>query len=99
MKATGKEKKMRTREIEVTVVPTWIAFNEDPDAEHDVLFCEQDTEGLAIDDEIFFSGYTADQLRAMIGKNTGEDFTVLKVEEPYTETTHRVEAERAPEIR
>ena len=57
------------------------------------------TEDLAIDDEIFFSGYSAEQLRAMIGKDTEEDFTVLKVEEPYTETTHRVETERAPEIR
>lgn len=76
---------MRTRETEVTLVPAWIAFNDDPDAEHQVLFCEQDTEGLAIDDEVFFSGYTADQLRAMVGKETCEDFTVLKVEQPYTE--------------
>ena len=89
---------MNTEEIEVTLVGAWIAFKDEPGLRIET-FCEQDTEGLAIDEDVFFSGYSAEQLRAMVGKRTGEDFTVYSVGEPYTETTHRVEAERAPESR
>lgn len=78
--------------IDVTVIPVTIRFKDEPEKTHDVLFSEQPTEGLSVDEEIFFSGLSKAELTRMVGKETGEDFLVLSVGNPY-----RVPASRVPE--
>lgn len=78
--------------IDITVIPATIRFKDEPEKTHDVLFSEQSTEGLSVDDDIFFSGLSKAELTRMVGKETGEDFLVLSVGEPY-----RVPASRVPE--
>lgn len=68
---------------DVTLIPVAIRFNDEPDNIEMRLFAEQDTEGLDIDDDVFFSGYSHDKLESMVGKDTGEDFTVMSVGQPY----------------
>lgn len=67
---------------EVTVVPVWVRFPDDPDVAVSRLFCEQDTAALDIDERIFYSGYTSEELRGMVGKTVDGDFTIVAVEEP-----------------
>ena len=67
---------------EVMVVPAWVSFPDEPGTAQYRLFCEQDTEPLDIDEQIFFSGYTAEELRGMVGKTVNGDFTIVAVEEP-----------------
>lgn len=43
---------------DVTVIPVTIRYKDAPDETYDVLFSEQDTENLNIDDSICFSGYS-----------------------------------------
>lgn len=82
------------------------AINEEPDT-HDVTlfpvqvqmngknemltFSEQDTMGLDIDEQVFFSGYSADALKKMVDRDIGEDFTVLSVGVPYQVKAREVE--------
>lgn len=82
------------------------AINEEPDT-HDVTlfpvqvqmngknemltFSEQDTMGLDIDEQVFFSGYSADALKKMVGRDIDEDFTVLSVGVPYQVKAREVE--------
>ena len=44
--------------------------------------------GLDIDGEVFFCGLTHEELTGMVGKQTGEDFTVESVGEPYQVEAH-----------
>lgn len=67
---------------EVTVIPAWVSFPDEPGTAQYRLFCEQDTEPLDIDEQIFFSGYTAEELCGMVGKTVNGDFTIVGVEEP-----------------
>ena len=67
---------------EVTVIPVWVSFPDEPGTAQYRLFCEQDTEPLDIDEQIFFSGYTAEELCGMVGKTVNGDFTIVGVEEP-----------------
>ena len=67
---------------EVMVVPAWVSFPDEPGTAQYRLFCEQDTEPLDIAEQIFFSGYTAEELRGMVGKTVNGDFTIVAVEEP-----------------
>lgn len=66
----------------VTLIP--VAFHyKDSNEIQTHLFAEQDTEGLDIDQDVFFSGYTHEQLERMVGKDVGEDFIVMSVGQPY----------------
>lgn len=47
-----------------------------------------DTNGLDIDDKVFFSGLTHEELTGMVGEQTGEDFTIESVGEPYQVEAH-----------
>lgn len=47
---------------DVTVIPVTIRYKDAPEETYDVLFSEQDTENLNIDDSIFFSGYSHREL-------------------------------------
>lgn len=67
---------------DVTLFPVAVRFNDTNEIKN-YTFSEQDTEGLDIDDDVFFSGYTHDKLEAMVGKDIGEDFTVLSVGQSY----------------
>lgn len=67
---------------DVTLFPVTVRFNDTNEIEN-YTFAEQNTEGLDIDDDVFFSGYTHDKLKAMVGKDIGEDFTVMSVGQPY----------------
>lgn len=67
-------------ERDITLFPVQVEM----DGKNEVLtFSEQDTTGLDIDEQVFFSGYSADALKKMVGRDIGEDFTVLNVGEPY----------------
>ena len=48
-----------------------------------MLFSEQNTENLNIDDSICFSGYSHKELTEMVGRETHEDFDVIAVGDPY----------------
>lgn len=82
---------------DVTLIPVKICYKDAPDKPLDVLFCEQDTEKLSLDDEVFFSGYTHAELTEMTGKDTKEDFTVLAVGDPYRAHATFVKTD-APEV-
>lgn len=47
---------------DVTVIPVTIRYKDAPEETYDVLFSEQDTENLNIDDSICFSGYSHREL-------------------------------------
>ena len=65
---------------DITLFPVQVEM----DGKNEVLtFSEQDTTGLDIDEQVYFSGYSADSLKKMIGRDFGEDFIVLNVGEPY----------------
>ena len=68
---------------DVTVIPVTIRYKDAPEETYDVLFSEQDTENLNIDDSIFFSGYSHRELTEMVGRETHEDFDVISVGAPY----------------
>lgn len=68
---------------DVTLIPVTLHFNETPDKSESMTFSAQDTNGLDIDGEVFFSGLTHEELTGMVGKQTGEDFTIEGVGEPY----------------
>ena len=68
---------------DVTVIPVTIRYKDAPEETYDVLFSEQDTENLNIDDSIFFSGYSHKELTEMVGRETHEDFDVIAVGAPY----------------
>ena len=68
---------------DITLIPVAIRFNDAPDKVEIRTFSEQDTANLDIDSQVFFSGYTQDELADMVGKNTGEDFTIESIGEPY----------------
>ena len=53
---------------DVTVIPVTIRYKDAPEVTYDVLFSEQDTENLNIDDSIFFSGYSHRELTEMVGR-------------------------------
>ena len=82
---------------DVTLIPVKICYKDAPDKPLDVLFCEQETEKLSLDDEVFFSGYTHAELTEMTGKDTKEDFTVLAVGDPYRAHATFVKTD-APEV-
>ena len=74
--------------FEVVLTPAEIEFE---GVRSDVLVSEQDTAGLSIDDQVFFSGLSHDELAELAGKrDTGLDFTVLSVGEPFTELAEPV---------
>ena len=68
---------------DVTVIPVTIRYKDAPEETYDVLFSEQDTENLNIDDSICFSGYSHKELTEMVGRETREDFDVISVGAPY----------------
>ena len=61
-----------------------------------MLFSEQDTENLNIDDSICFSGYSHKELTEMVGRETHEDFDVISVGAPYKVHATQVKTD-APE--
>lgn len=65
--------------IDVLIIPVQMYWKDDPSNLIETNFSVDDTEGLAIDDRIMFSGYTENQLVDMIGKDAGEDFIVTGV--------------------
>ncbi len=73
---------------DVTLIPVTLHFNEPPDKSESMTFSAQDTNGLDIDGEVFFCGLTHEELTGMVGKQTGEDFTVESVGEPYQVEAH-----------
>lgn len=73
---------------DVTLIPVTLHFNETPDKSENMTFSAQDTNGLDIDGEVFFCGLTHEELTEMVGKQTGEDFTVESVGEPYQVEAH-----------
>lgn len=73
---------------DVTLIPVTLHFNETPDKSESMTFSAQDTNGLDIDGEVFFCGLTHEELTSMVGKQTGEDFTVESVGEPYQVEAH-----------
>lgn len=73
---------------DVTLIPVTLHFNEPPDKSENMTFSAQDTNGLDIDGEVFFCGLTHEELTGMVGKQTGEDFTVESVGEPYQVEAH-----------
>ena len=79
---------------DVTLIPVTLHFNETPDKSESMTFSAQDTNGLDIDDKVFFSGLTHEELTGMVGEQTGEDFTIESVGEPY-----QVEAHPSPKSR
>lgn len=81
---------------DVTVIPVTIRYKDAPDETYDVLFSEQDTENLNIDDSIFFSGYSHKELTEMVGRETHEDFDVIAVGDPYKVHATQVKTD-APE--
>ena len=68
---------------DITLIPVAIRFNDAPDKVEIRTFSEQDTANLDIDSQVFFSGYTQDELADMVGKDIGEDFTIESIGEPY----------------
>ena len=81
---------------DVTVIPVTIRYKDAPDETYDVLFSEQDTENLNIDDSICFSGYSHKELTEMVGRETHEDFDVIAVGDPYKVHATQVKTD-APE--
>lgn len=81
---------------DVTVIPVTIRYKDAPEETYDVLFSEQDTENLNIDDSIFFSGYSHRELTEMVGRETHEDFDVISVGAPYKVHATQVKTD-APE--
>lgn len=81
---------------DVTVIPVTIRYKDAPDETYDMLFSEQDTENLNIDDSIFFSGYSHKELTEMVGRETHEDFDVIAVGAPYKVHATQVKTD-APE--
>jgi len=73
---------------DVTLIPVTLHFNETPDKSESMTFSAQDTNGLDIDDKVFFSGLTHEELTGMVGEQTGEDFTIESVGEPYQVEAH-----------
>ena len=73
---------------DVTLIPVTLHFNETPGKSENMTFSAQDTNGLDIDGEVFFCGLTHEELTGMVGKQTGEDFTVESVGEPYQVEAH-----------
>ena len=73
---------------DVTLIPVTLHFSETPDKSESMTFSAQDTNGLDIDGEVFFCGLTHEELTGMVGKQTGEDFTVESVGEPYQVEAH-----------
>lgn len=78
---------------DVTLIPVAIRFTDTPDRVEVRTFSEQDTADLDMDSEVFFSGYTHDELTDMVGKATGEDFIVESVGEPYQVKARIIEQE------
>ena len=81
---------------DVTVIPVTIRYKDAPEETYDVLFSEQDTENLNIDDSICFSGYSHKELTEMVGRETHEDFDVIAVGDPYKVHATQVKTD-APE--
>ena len=81
---------------DVTVIPVTIRYKDAPEETYDVLFSEQDTENLNIDDSICFSGYSHKELTEMVGRETREDFDVIAVSDPYKVHATQVKTD-APE--
>lgn len=73
---------------DVTLIPVTLHFNETPDKSESMTFSAQDTNGLDIDGEVFFCGLTHEELTGMVGKQTGENFIVESVGEPYQVEAH-----------
>ena len=68
--------------FEVEVTPVEIEFE---GVRSEVMISMQDTAGLTIDDQVFFSGLSHDDLAELEGKRDRSlDFTVLSVGEPFT---------------
>ncbi|MDO4596821.1 MAG: hypothetical protein Q4B30_07685, partial [Coriobacteriaceae bacterium] len=66
-----------------TLIPVTLHFNDTPGISESATFSVQDTEGLDLDDKVLFSGLSHEELTEMVGKQTGEDFTIESVGEPY----------------
>lgn len=60
-----------------------IFFKNDPSVSQRVYFCDKCSSDLNIGEKIFSCGYTADELRGMIGKKTDENFVVVAVDDPF----------------
>ena len=69
--------------VNVTVTPALIFFKNDPSVSQRVYFCDKCSSDLNIGEKIFSCGYTADELRGMIGKKTDENFVVVAVDGPF----------------
>lgn len=88
---------LQTSDKDITLIPVAIRFNDEPDSIVMRTFSVEDTEGLDVDSDVFFSGYSHAELETMVGKDVGEDFTVVSVGEPYTvRATKDVEPETVP---
>lgn len=81
---------------DVTVIPVTIRYKDAPEETYDVLFSEQATKNLNIDDSICFSGYSHKELTEMVGRETHEDFDVIAVSDPYKVHATQVKTD-APE--
>lgn len=72
----------------VTLTEAVISWRDSPESTERVLFCDQDTDDLDIDGEVFYSGLNRDELVSMIGVQSGEDFVVREVGDSYDVVAH-----------
>ena len=69
--------------VTITVIPAVIRFKDETE-EQNVLFSVEDTAGLQIDEDIFFSGISCEYFYPMVGKeDIGEDSVILSAGTPY----------------
>ena len=66
--------------VSVSVIPVQLYWKDDPSEPVEANFSIEDTYGLAIDEQITFSGYNENELVDMIGReDNGEDFVITGV--------------------
>ena len=66
--------------VSVSVIPVQLYWKDDPSEPVEANFSIEDTYGLAIDEQITFSGYNENELVDMIGmEDNGEDFVITGV--------------------
>ena len=64
----------------ISVIPVQMYWKDDPSELVEANFSIEDTYGLAIDEQITFSGYNENELVDMIGReDNGEDFVITGV--------------------
>lgn len=75
--------------VKVQLIDCQIVFKDAPCEKVNRTFAVGDTEGLLIDNQVFFSVDNIDYLRDMILADCGEDFIVQRVGKPYEVLTER----------